>query len=188
MEELYQLKTYHEVVDEIYNEVDHVEPWMTGNCRGPSSAFCLLYKFFTMKLTVKQMHGLLKHPDSPYIRAIVSNIGQWFISAIPVNSWNIALSASSNLFSWYDIFVILWHWRKVVGGDLLSSNAKRIERATIESACNGFLLKVNQVGTVTEIVEVVKQSKDAHWGMVVSHRCGETVDSFMRCGHFSSLY
>ncbi|XP_058185422.1 pre-mRNA splicing factor SR-like 1 isoform X4 [Rhododendron vialii] len=68
--ELYRLKTYHEVVDEIYNQVDHVEPWMTGNCRGPSTAFCLLYKFFTMKLTVKQMHGLLKHPDSPYIRAV----------------------------------------------------------------------------------------------------------------------
>ncbi|GJY67569.1 pre-mRNA-splicing factor 38B-like protein isoform X1 [Tanacetum coccineum] len=67
--ELYRFKTYHEVIDEIYNQVDHVEPWMTGNCRGPSTAFCLLYKFFTMKLTVKQMHGLLKHPDSPYIRA-----------------------------------------------------------------------------------------------------------------------
>ncbi|GAV58451.1 PRP38 domain-containing protein/PRP38_assoc domain-containing protein [Cephalotus follicularis] len=68
--ELYRLKTYHEVIDEIYLQVDHVEPWMTGNCRGPSTAFCLLYKFFTMKLTVKQMHGLLKHQDSPYIRAI----------------------------------------------------------------------------------------------------------------------
>lgn len=68
--ELFRLKTYHEVVDEIYNQVDHVEPWMTGNCRGPSTAFCLLYKFFTMKLTVKQMHGLLKHKDSPYIRAV----------------------------------------------------------------------------------------------------------------------
>ncbi|OAY82929.1 Pre-mRNA-splicing factor 38B [Ananas comosus] len=34
--ELYRLKTYHEVIDEIYNQVDHVEPWMTGNCRGPS--------------------------------------------------------------------------------------------------------------------------------------------------------
>lgn len=68
--ELYRLKTYHEVIDEIYNQVDHVEPWMTGNCRGPSTAFCLLYKFFTMKLTVKQMHGLLKHEDSPYIRAV----------------------------------------------------------------------------------------------------------------------
>ena len=68
--ELFKYKTYHEVVDEIYNQVDHVEPWMTGNCRGPSSAFCLLYKFFTMKLTVNQMHGLLKHQDSPYIRAV----------------------------------------------------------------------------------------------------------------------
>ncbi|XP_018673741.2 pre-mRNA splicing factor SR-like 1 isoform X4 [Musa acuminata AAA Group] len=73
--ELYRLKTYHEVIDEIYNQVDHVEPWMTGNCRGPSTAFCLLYKFFTMKLTVKQMHGLLKHPDSPYIRAIQRHYG-----------------------------------------------------------------------------------------------------------------
>ncbi|CAH9106086.1 unnamed protein product [Cuscuta europaea] len=68
--DLLRLKTYHEVIDEIYNQVDHVEPWMTGNCRGPSTAFCLLYKFFTMKLTVKQMHGLLKHMDSPYIRAV----------------------------------------------------------------------------------------------------------------------
>lgn len=67
---LFQLKTYHEVIDEIYNHVDHVEPWMTGNCRGPSSCYCLLYKCFTMKLTVKQMHGLLKHTDSPYIRAV----------------------------------------------------------------------------------------------------------------------
>ncbi|KAL8472379.1 hypothetical protein ACS0TY_029549 [Phlomoides rotata] len=68
--DLLRLKTYHEVIDEIYVTITHVEPWMTGNCRGPSTAFCLLYKFFLMKLTVKQMHGLLNHPDSPYIRAI----------------------------------------------------------------------------------------------------------------------
>ena len=68
--ELYKLKTYHEVIDEIYEHVDHVEPWMTGNCRGPSTSFCLLYRIFTLKLTLKQMHELLKHPDSPYIRAV----------------------------------------------------------------------------------------------------------------------
>lgn len=68
--DLLKLKTYHEVIDEIYVTVTHVEPWMTGNCRGPSTAFCLLYKFFLMKLTVKQMHGLLNHSDSPYIRAV----------------------------------------------------------------------------------------------------------------------
>ncbi|XP_054797312.1 pre-mRNA splicing factor SR-like 1 isoform X1 [Prosopis cineraria] len=84
--ELYRLKTYHEVIDEIYNQVDHVEPWMTGNCRGPSTSFCLLYKFFTMKLTVKQMHGLLKHPDSPYIRAVGFLYLRYF--ADPKTLWN----------------------------------------------------------------------------------------------------
>ncbi|KAL8104359.1 pre-mRNA splicing factor SR-like 1 isoform X2 [Apium graveolens] len=59
-------------IDQLLEKVllDHVEPWMTGNCRGPSTAFCLLYKFFTMKLTAKQMSVLLDHEDSPYIRAI----------------------------------------------------------------------------------------------------------------------
>ncbi|KAF9596777.1 hypothetical protein IFM89_013324 [Coptis chinensis] len=76
--ELYRLKTYHEIIDEIYNQVDHVEPWMTGNCRGPSIAFCLLYKFFTMKLTVKQMHGLLKHADSSYIEfGVAPDVSNW---------------------------------------------------------------------------------------------------------------
>lgn len=93
--ELYGLKTYHEVVDEIYNQVNHVEPWMGGNCRGPSTAYCLLYKFFTMKLTVKQMHGLLKHTDSPYIRAVSESLNH--LLALPwcdtvlVESGNISL-------------------------------------------------------------------------------------------------
>ncbi|XP_061375435.1 cytosolic enolase 3 [Gastrolobium bilobum] len=68
---------------------------------------------------------------------------------------------------------------QVVGDDLLMSNAKRIERAIAESACNALLLKVNQVGTVTEVIEVVKQAKEAHWGVVTSHRSGETIDSFI---------
>ncbi|XP_020107702.1 cytosolic enolase 3 isoform X2 [Ananas comosus] len=68
---------------------------------------------------------------------------------------------------------------QVVGDDLLMSNPKRIERAINEYTCNALLLKVNQVGTVTEAIEVVKQAKDANWGVMVSHRCGETDDSFI---------
>ncbi|KAL1347514.1 hypothetical protein HN51_023584 [Arachis hypogaea] len=68
---------------------------------------------------------------------------------------------------------------QVVGDDLLMSNAKRIDRAILEYACNALLLKINQVGTVTEVIEVVKQAKEAHWGVVTSHRCGETIDSFI---------
>ncbi|XP_021278214.1 cytosolic enolase 3 [Herrania umbratica] len=68
---------------------------------------------------------------------------------------------------------------QVVGDDLLMSNPKRMERAIHESACNSLLLKINQIGTVTEAIEVVKLAKEAHWGVVVSHRCGETDDSFI---------
>lgn len=85
---LYKLKTYHEVVDEIYYNVQHLEPWekgsrktsgQTGMCGGVrgvgaggivSTAFCILYKLFTLKLTRKQLLGLMNHCDSPYIRAL----------------------------------------------------------------------------------------------------------------------
>lgn len=65
-----QLLTWDQIVDEIYEHVDHVEPWMSGNMRGPSTAFCLLYRLCTLKLNVKQVKDLLDHRDSPYIRAV----------------------------------------------------------------------------------------------------------------------
>ncbi|XP_051113319.1 cytosolic enolase 3 [Andrographis paniculata] len=68
---------------------------------------------------------------------------------------------------------------QVVGDDILTSNAKRIERAVQEAACNALSLKVNQVGTITEIIEAVKLAKDANWGVVISQRCGESEDSFI---------
>ncbi|XP_022890768.1 cytosolic enolase 3-like [Olea europaea var. sylvestris] len=68
---------------------------------------------------------------------------------------------------------------QVVGDDLLMSNPKRVERAVQEAACNALNLKVNQVGTVTEAIEVVKLAKDANWGVVISQTSGETEDSFI---------
>lgn len=41
------------------------------------------------------------------------------------------------------------------------------------------IIQVNQIGTITEVIEIVKQAKDAHWGVIVSHRSGETEDSFI---------
>jgi pre-mRNA-splicing factor 38B len=67
---LYQLRTYHEVLGEIQQSVHHVEPWTTGTARYPSTAFCLLLKFMLMRLTVKQMNGLLEAEGSPFSRAI----------------------------------------------------------------------------------------------------------------------
>ena len=64
------LANWREVVDEIYYSVEHVEPWMAGNTHGPSTAFCILHKLGTMRMTDKQIAQTLDHPDSPYIRAL----------------------------------------------------------------------------------------------------------------------
>eukprot|EP00947_MAST-08B_sp_MAST-8B-sp1_P001536 g1536.t1 len=68
---------------------------------------------------------------------------------------------------------------QVVGDDLLVTNPKRIQKAVAEKACNALLVKPNQIGTVTETIEAVKLAKQAGWGVMVSHRSGETEDSFI---------
>jgi enolase len=68
---------------------------------------------------------------------------------------------------------------QVVGDDLLVTNPKRIEQAIEEGSCNALLLKINQIGTITESVQAAKASRSAGWGIVVSHRSGETEDGFI---------
>ncbi|GMY17454.1 enolase [Fagus crenata] len=68
---------------------------------------------------------------------------------------------------------------QIVGDDLLVTNPKRVEKAIREKSCNALLLKVNQIGTVTESIEAVKMSKRAGWGVMASHRSGETEDTFI---------
>ena len=68
---------------------------------------------------------------------------------------------------------------QVVGDDILVTNPKFIKRAIEEKACNSLLLKVNQIGTVTESLQAADMSFGAGWGVMVSHRSGETEDTFI---------
>ncbi|KAI5664846.1 hypothetical protein M9H77_24169 [Catharanthus roseus] len=68
---------------------------------------------------------------------------------------------------------------QIVGDDLLVTNPKRVEKAIREKTCNALLLKVNQIGSVTESIEAVRMSKRAGWGVMASHRSGETEDTFI---------
>jgi enolase len=68
---------------------------------------------------------------------------------------------------------------QIVGDDLLVTNPKRIRKAIGEKSCNSLLLKVNQIGTITESIEACRISQEAGWGVMVSHRSGETEDSFI---------
>lgn len=67
----------------------------------------------------------------------------------------------------------------IVGDDLLATNPGRVEKAIKEQACNTVLVKPNQIGTVTETLNVIKMTRDANWKVIVSHRSGETNDSFI---------
>merc|ERR1719187_1122198 len=68
---------------------------------------------------------------------------------------------------------------QIDGDDLLVTNPKRVQKGIDVKACNALLLKVNQIGTVTESIDAAKMSHAAGWGVMVSHRSGETEDTFI---------
>ncbi|MDH4210978.1 MAG: phosphopyruvate hydratase [candidate division WOR-3 bacterium] len=68
---------------------------------------------------------------------------------------------------------------ELVGDDLLVTNVQRIERGIEENVANAVLIKVNQIGTITETISAIERAKKAGWGVIVSHRSGETVDTFI---------
>lgn len=68
---------------------------------------------------------------------------------------------------------------QIVGDDLTVTNPIRVKQAIDRKACNCLLLKVNQIGTVTESIQACRLAQSAGWGVMVSHRSGETEDSFI---------
>ena len=65
---------------------------------------------------------------------------------------------------------------QIVGDDLTVTNPLRIKKAIELKSCNALLLKVNQIGTLTESIQAAKDSYADNWGVMVSHRSGETED------------
>ena len=68
---------------------------------------------------------------------------------------------------------------ELVGDDLFVTNVERIAKGIKENCANAVLIKLNQIGTVTETVAAIEMARKAGWGAMVSHRSGETVDSFL---------
>ena len=68
---------------------------------------------------------------------------------------------------------------ELIGDDLFVTNVEYIKRGIQEGSANAVLIKLNQIGTLTETVKAVQMCREAGWGACVSHRSGETVDSFI---------
>jgi len=68
---------------------------------------------------------------------------------------------------------------QLVGDDLFVTNVKRLARGIAEGSANSVLIKLNQIGTLTETVAAIEMARKAGWTAMISHRSGETVDSFI---------
>jgi enolase len=79
--------------------------------------------------------------------------------------------------SWKLLTREVGHKIQIVGDDLLVTNPERVRRSIKEEACNALLVKVNQIGSLTETIEAVETCHRSGWRAVTSHRSGETEDS-----------
>ena len=68
---------------------------------------------------------------------------------------------------------------QIVGDDIFVTNTQFVERGIREKSSNAVLIKLNQIGTVTETIQTINLCRKAGWGYVISHRSGETEDAFM---------
>lgn len=80
---------------------------------------------------------------------------------------------------WKLLNVSLGEKIELVGDDLFVTNVQRIARGIAENVANGVLIKLNQIGTLSETIAAIKMARQAGWGAMVSHRSGETTDSFI---------
>ena len=80
---------------------------------------------------------------------------------------------------WAQVTAELGNSTTIVGDDLLVTNPERVRQAILEKSCNAILVKPNQIGTVSETIDVVELSRSAGWKIIVSHRSGETNDTFI---------
>jgi len=98
------------------------------------------------------------------------------ISAYPIISIEDGL-AEDDWAGWSSLTARLGKKIQFVGDDLYATNMKRLERGITEKASNSILIKLNQIGTLSETLAVVKRAQEAGWTAVISHRSGETEDT-----------
>jgi enolase len=101
--------------------------------------------------------------------------------------------AESDWAGWERLTARLGERVELVGDDVLCTNPKIIKEAIARKVGNSALIKVNQIGTVSEALEAMRICREAGWGQCVSHRSGETEDSFIAdlavgtgCGHMKT--
>jgi enolase len=108
---------------------------------------------------------------------MIQRMARW-VSEYPIKSVEDGL-AEDDWKDWPGLRDALAGRALVLGDDLLCTNPARIDRAVQQRACNALLLKVNQIGTLTEAARANQLARDAGWQVTVSARSGETEDDWL---------
>jgi len=101
-----------------------------------------------------------------------------WISRFPIVSIEDGL-AENDWKSWSAMTSRLGDRLQIVGDDLFVTNTERIARGIKEKAANAVLIKLNQIGTLSETLDAVAMAQRSGWNVVISHRSGETEDTFI---------
>jgi enolase len=146
-----------------------------GRCLGDEIAFAIdvaathFYDGSGYRLTVES--GELSAGD--LVEQLVELVDQY-----PVVSIEDGL-AEDDWEGWAEMTRLLGHRIQVLGDDLFTTNPARLARGIGSGVANAVLVKMNQIGTLTETLEVLKQAGESFYAPVVSARSGETCDSFI---------
>ncbi|CAG36528.1 phosphopyruvate hydratase [Desulfotalea psychrophila] len=105
-------------------------------------------------------------------------MAQKWIEKYPIVSWEDPL-AENDWAGFQKLTAAVGDKIDVVGDDLFVTNTKYIARGIEEKSANSVLIKLNQIGTVTESIDAVRMCREAGWRYFISHRSGETEDTFL---------
>jgi enolase len=108
---------------------------------------------------------------------MVKMYAEW-VDAYPIFSIEDGL-AEDDWEGWKLLTATLGSKIQLVGDDLFVTNVARIARGISEKSANSVLIKLNQIGTLTETIAAIELARKAGWTAMISHRSGETVDSFI---------
>jgi len=99
-------------------------------------------------------------------------------SAYPIKSIEDPF-AEDDWVSWEKITKVIGKNVQIVGDDLFVTNVKRLEKGIKNKSANSILVKPNQIGTLTETLNVISMAKKANFNTIISHRSGDTEDTFI---------
>lgn len=123
-------------------------------------------------------YDLTKSGGGKMKSADLIELGAKWVDKYPIVSWEDPLA--ENDWQGFQLFTErLGGQIDVVGDDLFVTNTKYIQRGIDEKSANSVLIKLNQIGTVTESIDAVRMCRDAGWRYFISHRSGETEDTFL---------